>query len=81
VGACKPPVVVPDLTGDSQPVAASVLNAAGLTLGQVTTVTDYTCNNIGTVKGQNPGAGSQVAAGTAVTVTIGQMPPPPFQCP
>ena len=55
--------------------------AAGLTLGQVTTVNDHTCNNIGTVMSQNPGADSQVVAGTAVNITVGQMPPPPFQCP
>jgi hypothetical protein len=56
VGACQPPATatVPDLTGDRQAAAASALNAAGLTLGQVTTVTDRTCNNIGTVMSQNP---------------------------
>jgi hypothetical protein len=81
VGACQSPAVVPDLTGDSTSVAASALSAAGLTLGQVTAVNDNTCNNIGTVMSQNPGAGSQVVAGTAVNITIGQMPPPPFQCP
>ena len=81
VGACQPPAVVPDLSGDSTSVAASALSAAGLTLGQVTTVNDNTCNNIGTVMSQNPGAGTQVVAGTAVNITIGQKPPPPFQCP
>jgi hypothetical protein len=81
VGACEPPVTVPDLTGDSQSSAANALSAAGLTLGQVTTAMDSTCDNIGAVMSQNPGAGSHVAAGTTVSITIGQRPPPPFHCP
>ena len=81
VGACQPPAVVPDLTGDSTSVAANALGAAGLTLGQVTTATDNTCSNLGTVMEQNPSAGSQVVAGTAVNITLGQKPPPPLHCP
>jgi beta-lactam-binding protein with PASTA domain len=72
---------VPNLTGDSTAQAGSALTAAGLVLGQVSTAIDRLCNNLGTVMSQNPAAGSHVARGTAVNITIGQAPPPPLQCP
>jgi hypothetical protein len=84
VGNCQPPpppVAVPDLTGDTQAGASSALSSAGLVLGQVSVANDNTCNNIGTVMSQNPGAGVQVAPGTSVNITIGQKPPAPFTCP
>jgi alpha-tubulin suppressor-like RCC1 family protein len=69
-----PPAIVPDLTGDSKTRAAQVLQAAGLVLGAVTTVTDKYCNHLG-VMTQNPPAGTAVNPGSAVSVTIGQAPP------
>jgi hypothetical protein len=81
IGTCQPPAVVPDLTGDTTAVASSVLSGAGLTLGTVGSALDRTCDNIGRVMSQRPAAGSQVPPGTAVNVTLGQKPPPPFQCP
>jgi len=69
---------VPDLTGDSQTRAAQALQAAGLVLGGVTTVTDKYCSNLG-VQNQDPPAGTAVNPGSAVSVTIGQ--PPPGGCP
>jgi len=74
-------VTVPNVQGDSFSAAQQVLNGVGLQVGQVSGVTDFTCNNIGAVVSQNPSAGSQVAQGSAVNLTIGEMPPPPFQCP
>jgi len=81
MGTCQPPVLVPDVRNDNLPEAAQVLAAAGLTVGQVTNVLDHTCDNIGTVLGQNPNAGAPVQAGSADNLSIGRRPPPPFQCP
>ena len=81
VGNCQPPVLVPDVRNDRLAEAGQVLAAAGLTVGQVTNVLDHTCNNIGTVLRQNPNPGTPVQAGSAVRLSIGQRPPPPFQCP
>ena len=81
VGTCQPPVLVPDVLNDSLPEAGQVLAAASLTVGQVTNVVDPTCNNIGTVLRENPDAGTPVAVGSAVRLSIGKRPPPPFECP
>jgi hypothetical protein len=81
VGTCQPPVLVPDVRNDSLAEAGQALAGAGLTVGQVTNVLDHTCNNIGTVLSQNPNPGTPVQAGSAVNLSIGQRPPPPFQCP
>jgi PASTA domain len=81
LGNCQPAVLVPDVRNDKLPEAAQVLAAAGLTVGQVTNVLDHTCNNIGTVLGQNPNAGTPVQTGSADNLAIGRRPPPPFQCP
>jgi hypothetical protein len=81
VGNCQPPVLVPDVRNDRLAEAGQVLAAAGLSVGQVTNVLDHTCNNIGTVLRQNPNPGTPVQAGSAVRLSIGQRPPPPFQCP
>jgi len=64
---------VPDLTGDTQTRAAQVLQAAGLVLGGVTTVTDKYCYHLG-VQNQHPPAGTSVFPGSAVSVTIGVPP-------
>jgi PASTA domain-containing protein len=83
VGNCQlqPPVLVPDVRNDRLAQAGQVLVAAGLIVGQVTNVRDPTCNNIGTVLRQNPDPGTPVQPGSAVRLSIGQRPPPPFQCP
>ncbi|HKT00245.1 MAG TPA: PASTA domain-containing protein [Rugosimonospora sp.] len=83
VGSCQPQplAVVPNLAGDTTTQAASDLATNGLRLGAVSSVTDPTCNNIGTVLSQNPAAGTQLPPGSSVNIVIGTMPPPPFQCP
>jgi alpha-tubulin suppressor-like RCC1 family protein len=68
-----PLTAVPDLTGDTQARAGQVLQAAGLVLGAVTTVTDKFCAHLG-VMSQTPAAGTAVFPGSAVSVTIGQAP-------
>ena len=75
------PGTVPSLIGDTLAQAGAVLTAAGLGLGTVSYVTDYTCATIGLVRSQSPSAGTSVASGSAVSVTIGKAPPPPSQCP
>jgi len=71
---------VPSLIGDTEAQASAVLAAAGLGLGTVSYVADYTCTTIGLVRSQSPSAGTSVPAGSAVSVTIGKA-PPPSQCP
>jgi len=70
---------VPDLTGDSTQQAGAELRAAGLVLGTVSSTVDDSCNNIGTVLGQSPHAGTTVRTGSAVSITIGTKPKNP--CP
>jgi eukaryotic-like serine/threonine-protein kinase len=72
---------VPSLVGDTTGQAGQALQAAGLVLGTVSSVVDYSCNNLGTVTSQNPPAGTAVNTGTTVSITIGKAPPPPYQCP
>ena len=81
VGRCQPSVLVPDVRNDRLAEAGQVLAAAGLTVGQVSSVLDPTCNNIGTVVRQNPHSGTPVLAGSAVNLSIGRPPRPPFECP
>lgn len=83
VGNCSPqPLVsVPDLTDDTPAQASSELSAVGLFLAGTNVVTDNQCNHLGTVLDQNPRPATQVGPGTGVSITIGQKPPPPFECP
>ena len=73
--------VVPNLKGDTLAGAHLALQAAGLVVGTISYVTDYSCNNIGRVSGQNPPAGTTVYYGSAVSIAIGERPPPPHVCP
>jgi hypothetical protein len=72
-------VLVPSVTGDTQAQASQDLQAAGLALGTVGSALDPTCDNIGTVMGQRPAAGSYAPRGTRVSITIGK--PNPRLCP
>jgi beta-lactam-binding protein with PASTA domain len=69
---------VPKLIGDTPAQAATALHSAGLVLGTISYAVDYTCNDIGRVKSQNPPAGRVVYFSSAVSVTIGELPPAPF---
>ena len=63
---------VPSVIGDLQSTAAAELQAAGFTVGRVTTVVDLTCEYIGVVKSQSPAAGTFAQPGTSVNLTIGK---------
>jgi eukaryotic-like serine/threonine-protein kinase len=66
-------VAVPEVTGSSEAEAKSALKAAGLKLG---TVNQQSSNEqaAGTVLVQSPVAGTQLAAGQAVNLTVAQAP-------
>jgi hypothetical protein len=68
-------VAVPSVIGDTQAQASQDLQAAGLALGTVGSALDPTCDNIGTVMSQRPGAGSYAVRGTHVSITIGKFNP------
>jgi hypothetical protein len=72
-------VTVPDLIGEPRQTAFDDINAAGLVVGSVDTAVD--CNNLGDVDSQSPDAGTQVVAGSAVSITTGVRPAPPMVCP
>ena len=63
------PVSVPDVSGMSQAEAASIFQAAGLELGQVTEAYHESIP-AGTVLQQSPAAGALVYAGTPVHLTL-----------
>lgn len=59
---------VPNVLGLSQSAATSAINAAALTLGTVSYVSN--CFSAGTVQGQNPAAGTVLAPNSAVNITV-----------
>ena len=68
-GPCVP---VPNVVGQTQSAAQSAITGAGLVAN---TTTDTTCPNgatSGNVDSQNPAANTQVANGTAVTISVCQ---------
>lgn len=76
--ACTPPPVpavtsVPNVVGQTQANAASTLGASGLTLGAVSQVNSQSVP-YGQVMSQLPQAGANVAAGSAVAVTVSSGP-------
>lgn len=71
--------LVPDVIGNTVTRARSVLATAGFTVGTVSSFVDSTCNNIGTVGRQDPGAGTSAIPGTAVNLSVGRRPSTP--CP
>ncbi len=70
---------VPSVIGDTVSQASTALSNAGFRIGSVSSTPDRTCENIGTILRQSPGANSQNLPGTAVNVTVGSRPPTP--CP
>ena len=71
--------LVPDVRGDTVAEARTVLTGSGFTVGTVSFFVDRTCNNIGTVGRQSPGAGASAIPGAAVNLSVGSRPPTP--CP
>jgi serine/threonine-protein kinase len=73
VSSGKPLVKVPDVTNQSQSSAKSTLQGAGFQV-QTTTQTSTTAK-AGTVISQNPSGGTQLTAGSTVTITVAKAPP------
>jgi beta-lactam-binding protein with PASTA domain/tRNA A-37 threonylcarbamoyl transferase component Bud32 len=73
-GPCQ--AVVPNVVGDSQATAQSMLSAQGFT--NVTTNMTLTCDptQSGNVVGQDPGAGSSAQTSAPVTITVCDNTPP-----
>lgn len=69
---------VPDVIGASLSRASQALTAAGLIRGTVSTVVD--CGSVGLVTAQYPAAGTVVAVGATVRLTVGASPKPPLHC-
>lgn len=69
------PVAVPGVTGLSQSAAEASILSAGLNVGPITTAYSDTAPS-GQVITQNPTAGTEVAPGTAVTLTVSDGPAP-----
>jgi hypothetical protein len=68
-------IAVPNVVGQTQATATSAINGATLVLGTVSTGFSSTIAS-GSVISQNPAAGTQVAAGTAIAVVISAGQPP-----
>jgi hypothetical protein len=68
---------VPNVVGMKLSAAAAALQAAGFVRGTVSSYDDPTCNDIGNVTRQSPAAGSLVAPGTAVNLSVAQRPRTP----
>jgi serine/threonine-protein kinase len=64
----KEKVAVPDVTGETEDNARSEIEGAGLRVGKVTE--EESDEDPGTVTGQSPGAGANVAKNTAVDLTV-----------
>src|SRR5205085_1071607 len=69
-------VAVPDVVNTTQAAATTTITGAGLVVGAVTTASSTTVP-AGSVIGQNPIAGVQVAAGSAVALVVSSGPPSP----
>jgi sugar lactone lactonase YvrE len=70
-------VIVPNVVGMAQAAATTAVAGAGLALGSVSS--EYSSGEpAGSVIGENPAAGTQVAPGSAVKllISIGEAPPP-----
>jgi len=72
------PVAVPNVVNMTQAAATTAITFAGLAIGTVSTESNATVPS-GSVISQNPAAGTNVAAGSAVAVVVstGPAPPPP----
>ncbi|WP_066363878.1 RCC1 domain-containing protein [Herbidospora mongoliensis] len=72
-------VLVPDVTGLFEDTAVSRITTAGLNLGAVFRVVDRLCNDVDQVTDQSPDAGTPVARGSEVDITVAIEPSGP--CP
>lgn len=65
---------IPNVKGNTLDEAESALTDAGYARGTVSYVVDSLCNNIGLVTKQSPAAGTSMAPGTLVNLSIGKEP-------
>lgn len=65
---------VPDVTWLRLQEASSTLGAAGYSIGRTSYVVDATCNFIGRVKSQQPGAGNRVPTTEPIDLVFGTRP-------
>jgi beta-lactam-binding protein with PASTA domain len=77
VSSGPPMASTPDVEGLTQAAATSAITGAGLTLGTITTVSNATVP-AGEVIAQSPVAGTLVAPGTAVSLTVSSGPEIPL---
>jgi beta-lactam-binding protein with PASTA domain len=68
-------VTVPNVVGQQQSTAQSMINQASLTVGTVTSQSSTSVPN-GAVISQNPAANTQASAGSAVNLVVSSGPPP-----
>ncbi len=69
VSTGPPPVLVPNVVGDTQAAATTAITGAGLTVGTVTTQSSTTVPS-GEVISESPAAGTSVASGSAVNLVV-----------
>ena len=70
---------VPNVKSLTTSEAATVLSNSGFALGTVSSFVDRTCNYLGVIGRQTPGAGAAAIPGSRVNVSIGTRPSTP--CP
>lgn len=68
-------VAVPNVVGNTQAAATTAINAAGLKVGTVT-MTSSNSVTAGNVISEDPAAGTMVASGSSVNLTVSSGPPP-----
>lgn len=71
-----PQVIVPNVVGETQSSAISILQADDFTVNTGTTTSGANSSNNGTVASQTPSAGSSAELGSAVTISIYTFNPP-----
>jgi len=68
-------VAVPNVVGNTQAAATTAINGAGLKVGTVT-MTSSNSVTAGNVISEDPAAGTMVASGSSVNLTVSSGPPP-----
>jgi len=77
VSSGPPPASVPKVTGQQQTAAAAALGRAGFLVGEITQIGEVADPLDGVVLGQTPAPGTQLRAGSVVTLTVRRAAKPP----
>jgi hypothetical protein len=75
ISSGPPPVVVPDVVGQTQALATNIIIATNLAVGTITHVGSETVP-LGVVISQDPAAGTEVPVGSPVNLIVSSGPPP-----